>query len=47
MSHPQGRDSCVIGKVVSEHPGMVILNTKMGGERIIEMPSGENLPRIC
>ena len=42
-----GEEVAIIGKVVSEHQGMVVLDTKMGGERIIEMPSGEELPRIC
>ena len=42
-----GKEAAIIGKVVSEHQGMVVLDTKMGGERIIEMPSGEELPRIC
>jgi hydrogenase expression/formation protein HypE len=47
QSHPLGKDASVIGRVVSEHRGMVILETKLGGERIVEMPSGEDLPRIC
>ena len=46
-SHPIGRKAEVIGKVCKGHPGMVILETAFGGERIIEIPTGEDLPRIC
>ena len=45
--HPLGRESCIIGRVVSEHPGRVILHTCIGGRRIVDMLSGEQLPRIC
>ncbi|MCI5212337.1 MAG: hydrogenase expression/formation protein HypE, partial [Candidatus Electrothrix sp. ATG2] len=45
--HPLGRGAAVIGTVVEEHPGMVVCLTRFGGERIVDMPSGENLPRIC
>ena len=37
----------VIGSVHSDPAGMVLLETRMGGERIVEMPAGEDLPRIC
>ncbi len=46
-SHPLGRQSRLIGCVAERPAGMVILETRMGGERIIEMPMGEDLPRIC
>jgi len=46
-SHPQGRKASVIGEVVSDHPGTVIGKTEIGGERVIDMPAGELLPRIC
>ncbi|HMA75745.1 MAG TPA: hydrogenase expression/formation protein HypE [Candidatus Krumholzibacteriaceae bacterium] len=42
-----GRESVLIGSVVSEHPETVVLRTTMGGKRIVDMPRGENLPRIC
>lgn len=42
-----GKDAAVIGEVVSEHPGKVIMKTKLGPSRIIDMLSGELLPRIC
>ena len=45
--HPLGRESYIIGRVVSEHPGRVILQTGVGGRRIVDMLSGEQLPRIC
>jgi hydrogenase expression/formation protein HypE len=46
-SHPLGRDAVVIGEVVSAHPGMVTLRSLIGGERVVAMLSGEQLPRIC
>ena len=45
--HPLGRESCIIGRVVSEHPGRVVMRTGIGGRRIVDMLSGEQLPRIC
>ncbi|MGE5578055.1 MAG: hydrogenase expression/formation protein HypE [Syntrophothermus sp.] len=45
--HPYGRMAVRIGEVVNEHPGMVTLRTMIGGERILDMPEGEMLPRIC
>jgi hydrogenase expression/formation protein HypE len=46
-NHPLGKDAAVIGAVVSEHNGTVIESTAIGGERIVEMTTGEDLPRIC
>ena len=46
-SLPYGRDACVIGTVVEEHPGMAILTTEIGGSRILDLPFVEQLPRIC
>jgi len=45
--HPLGRDACCIGRVTSEHPGVVVLRTHLGTNRIVEYPTGELLPRIC
>lgn len=42
-----GKDAAIIGTVKAERPGMVILETKVGGHRIIEMPYGEPIPRVC
>ncbi len=46
-AHPLGRDASLIGRVVLEHPGMVILHSRVGGERVVTLLSGEQLPRIC
>jgi hydrogenase expression/formation protein HypE len=46
-SHPLGRNAAIIGEVVEEHPGMVTLHSLVGGERVVTMLSGEQLPRIC
>lgn len=45
--HPLGRDATVIGEVVGDHPGMVVMRSTIGGERVVTMPAGEQLPRIC
>jgi hydrogenase expression/formation protein HypE len=47
QSHPLGQDATIIGKVVSEHPGMVVSKTGIGGSRVVDLPAGELLPRIC
>jgi len=44
---PAGRDACVVGEVTAEHPARVVLRTRIGGTRIVDMLSGEQLPRIC
>jgi hydrogenase expression/formation protein HypE len=46
-SQPLGRYSEVIGEVVENNRNLVILNTAIGGRRILDMPSGMQLPRIC
>ncbi len=46
-SHPLGKDCAVIGQVVAEHPGKVVLNTGTGSRRIIDSLTGDPLPRIC
>jgi len=42
-----GAQSVIIGEVVSEHAGRVVMSTRLGASRIIDMLSGELLPRIC
>ncbi|MDO8392083.1 MAG: hydrogenase expression/formation protein HypE [Actinomycetota bacterium] len=42
-----GEGAVAIGTVVADHAGMVVGNTAIGGTRIIDMPLGELLPRIC
>ncbi|OGF21217.1 MAG: hydrogenase expression/formation protein HypE [Candidatus Eisenbacteria bacterium RBG_19FT_COMBO_70_11] len=46
-SHPLGKDAAVIGEVVADHPGRVFLRSRIGGLRVVDMLSGEQLPRIC
>ncbi len=46
-NHPLGADSSIIGKVVSGHKGRVVMRTILGSNRIVDMLSGEQLPRIC
>ncbi len=46
-AHPLGRDAGRIGRVTAEHPGFVVLRTPIGGDRILDLPFGESLPRIC
>jgi hydrogenase expression/formation protein HypE len=45
--HPLGKNSAVIGRVVAAHRGSVIMKTSIGGSRVVDMLSGEQLPRIC
>jgi hydrogenase expression/formation protein HypE len=45
--HPLGRESRIIGQVVEDHLGMVLMKTEIGGTRIIDTLFGEQLPRIC
>lgn len=46
-SHPYGKDARLIGRVVSEGKGRVVLVNSYGVRRLMEAPSGELLPRIC
>ena len=46
-SHPLGQNATVIGEVVAKHPGMVTMKSLIGGERVVTMLAGEQLPRIC
>ena len=45
--HPYGQDAAIIGRAVADHPGMVLAQTGIGGRRVVDMPLGEILPRIC
>ncbi len=47
QSHPLGRNAAFIGEVVDSHPGMVTMKSLVGGERVVTMLAGEQLPRIC
>ena len=46
-THPAGREAAIVGEVTSEPAGSVILSTVFGGDRIVDMLAGEQLPRIC
>ncbi|MCX4648621.1 hydrogenase expression/formation protein HypE [Streptomyces sp. NBC_01446] len=46
-AHPLGANARVIGEAVAEHPGMVVARTGLGGTRVVDLPIGEQLPRIC
>ena len=46
-AHALGREAAIIGEVVAEHPGRVMMRSRVGGVRVVDMLSGEQLPRIC
>ncbi|GGJ26812.1 hydrogenase expression/formation protein HypE [Streptomyces brasiliensis] len=46
-AHPLGAEARIIGEAVADHPGMVVARTGLGGTRVVDMPLGEQLPRIC
>jgi hydrogenase expression/formation protein HypE len=45
--HPLGSEAAIIGEVIDDHPGFVTMKTRVGGTRVVDMLSGEQLPRIC
>jgi hydrogenase expression/formation protein HypE len=45
--HPLGQDAAIIGEVLDEHAGRVFMRSRIGGMRVVDMLSGEQLPRIC
>jgi hydrogenase expression/formation protein HypE len=45
--HPLGTRAQLIGRVTDAHPGLVTLRTALGTSRIVDMLSGDQLPRIC
>jgi hydrogenase expression/formation protein HypE len=45
--HPLGGHAAVIGRFTDRDPGLCVLETRAGGERIVSKPYGEELPRIC
>lgn len=44
---PEGCSACLIGEVIDQFPGKVLLQTRVGGTRILPMLTGQQLPRIC
>jgi hydrogenase expression/formation protein HypE len=45
--HPVSSGACVAGRVQAGHPGRVVVRSVLGSTRILDMLSGEQLPRIC
>ncbi|HEX7579572.1 MAG TPA: hydrogenase expression/formation protein HypE, partial [Thermoanaerobaculia bacterium] len=46
-AHPLGARAAMIGEVTGEHPGKVFLKGRIGGQRMLDLLTGEQLPRIC
>jgi len=46
-AHPHGAAAATIGTITEAHPGKVVLRTRYGGQRLIDMPVSDPLPRIC
>jgi hydrogenase expression/formation protein HypE len=46
-AHPLGKDACRIGRCIERRPGQVVMHTMLGGQRIVDMLIGDQLPRIC
>ncbi|MBV0931892.1 hydrogenase expression/formation protein HypE [Marinobacterium weihaiense] len=47
QAHPAGHEACIIGEVLAGPAGQVQILTGMGSERLLDLPTGELLPRIC
>ncbi len=47
QSHPLGAEAAIIGRVVDTNPGLVVMETSVGGTRVVDMLPGDQLPRIC
>ncbi|MBN1643799.1 MAG: hydrogenase expression/formation protein HypE [Dehalococcoidales bacterium] len=45
--HPYGKNAAVIGEVLADHPGRVVMKTLLGSSRVVDMLTGDLLPRIC
>lgn len=45
--HPLGKQAAAIGRIVKQHPGLLVAKTGIGGTRVVDMQIGEQLPRIC
>lgn len=45
--HPDGADCVAIGRITDEPAGTVVMETRFGGKRVVDMLVGEQLPRIC
>jgi len=47
QAHPDACQPAIIGEVIAEHPGSVEVRSLLGGRRIVDLLSGEQMPRIC
>jgi hydrogenase expression/formation protein HypE len=46
-AHPLGEQACILGTIKEDNPGLVTMRSRIGATRIVDMLSGEQLPRIC
>jgi hydrogenase expression/formation protein HypE len=46
-SHPKGQGSALIGEIVGDEPGIVVMRSRLGSSRVVTPLAGEQLPRIC
>ncbi|HEU4343826.1 MAG TPA: hydrogenase expression/formation protein HypE [Candidatus Binatia bacterium] len=46
-AHPMGQNARIVGQVIDDHPGRVLMKTEIGGTRVVDLLFGEQLPRIC
>jgi len=46
-AHPLGERAAIVGEAVADHPGTVVARTGLGAHRVVDLPLGEQLPRIC
>jgi hydrogenase expression/formation protein HypE len=46
-AHGYGQEAAIVGRVTDAHPGRVVLRTELGARRVLDMLTGEQLPRIC
>jgi hydrogenase expression/formation protein HypE len=46
-AHRFGTQAAIIGEVSGEHPGKVVLRSRVGGRRVVDLLTGDQLPRIC
>lgn len=47
QNQEKGRFAAIIGEATTDHPGQVVLRSRIGGRRVVGMLPGEQLPRIC
>ena len=45
--HPLGKDAAIVGRVTTEHPRTLVMRSIAGGNRVVPVLAGEQLPRIC